>query len=45
VPEIGAPPRPLGADTDAVLRDYGFAAGEIDALKASGTIGVAKAER
>lgn len=45
VPEMGAPPRPLGADTDTVLRDYGFAAGEIDALKASGTIGVAKAER
>jgi alpha-methylacyl-CoA racemase len=45
VPEMGAPPRPLGADTDAVLADYGFAAGEIDALKASGTIGVAKAER
>ena len=33
------------ADTDTVLRDYGFAAGEIDTLKASGTIGVAKAER
>jgi len=45
LPEMGAPPRPLGADTDAVLRDYGFQTGEIDALKASGTIGVAKAER
>ena len=45
VPEMGAPPRPIGADTDAVLADYGFEAGEIDALKASGTIGVAKAER
>jgi alpha-methylacyl-CoA racemase len=45
VPEMGAPPRPLGADTDAVLADYGFDAGEIGALKASGTIGVVKAER
>jgi alpha-methylacyl-CoA racemase len=45
VPQMGAPPRQLGADTDTVLADYGFGAGEIDALKASGTIGVAKAER
>jgi alpha-methylacyl-CoA racemase len=45
MPEMGVPPRPLGADTDAVLRDYGFNAAEIDALKASGTAGAAKADR
>lgn len=45
VPEMGAPPRPLGADTDTVLRDYGFEAGEIDALKKTGVVGAAKAER
>ncbi|MBX9591822.1 MAG: CoA transferase [Hyphomonadaceae bacterium] len=44
VPELGAPPRPIGADTDAVLGDCGFSAGEIDALRKSGVIGAAKAE-
>jgi alpha-methylacyl-CoA racemase len=42
VPEMGAPPRPLGADTDAVLGDYGFPAGEIDALKRAGVIGATR---
>jgi alpha-methylacyl-CoA racemase len=42
VPEMGAPPRPLGADTDAVLGGYGFAAGEIDALKRIGVIGATR---
>ena len=37
--EIGAPPRPLGADTDAVLRDWGFAEAEIGELKAAGIVG------
>ena len=41
--EIGAPPRPRGADSEAVLRDWGFAASEIDALRSAGTIGTAKA--
>ncbi len=41
--EIGAPPRPRGADSEAVLRDWGFAASEIDALQSAGTIGTAKA--
>ena len=40
VPEMGAPPRQLGADTDAVLEDYGFESGEIDALRAAGIVGV-----
>ena len=39
VPEMGMPPRPLGADTDAVLRDWGFAAEEIDDLKAPASAG------
>ena len=45
VPEMGAPPRPLGADTDAVLNDYGFEAGEIAKLKDTGIVGAAKAGR
>jgi alpha-methylacyl-CoA racemase len=43
VPEMGAPPRVPGADTDAVLQDFGFAAGEIDALEESGVVGAARA--
>jgi alpha-methylacyl-CoA racemase len=39
VPEIGAPPRPVGADTDAVLADFGFTAPEIAALKDAGVVG------
>ena len=39
VPEMGAPPRQLGADTDAVLDDYGFEAGEIEKLKETGVVG------
>ena len=41
--EIGAPPRPRGADSEAVLSDWGFAAAEIDDLRAAGVIGTAKA--
>jgi alpha-methylacyl-CoA racemase len=41
--EIGAPPRPRGADSEAVLNDWGFAATEIDDLRAAGVIGTAKA--
>jgi alpha-methylacyl-CoA racemase len=41
--EIGAPPRPRGADSEAVLRDWGFAPSEIDALRSAGTIGTAEA--
>ena len=41
--EIGAPPRPRGADSEAVLSDWGFAAAEIDSLRAAGVIGTAKA--
>jgi len=31
--------RPLGSDTDSVLMDAGFSAGEIDALRAQGCVG------
>jgi len=41
--EIGAPPRQRGADSEAVLSDWGFAAAEIDDLRAAGVIGTAKA--
>jgi len=41
--EIGIPPRPRGADSEAILRDWGFAADEIDALRWGGVIGAAKA--
>jgi alpha-methylacyl-CoA racemase len=41
--EIGIPPRPRGADSEAILRDWGFAADEIDALRSGGVIGAAKA--
>ena len=40
VPEVGAPPRPVGADTDAVLADFGFSAAEIARLKGAGVVGV-----
>ena len=43
VPEMGATPRQPGADTDAVLADFGFAGTEIEALKKAGVIGVAEA--
>jgi alpha-methylacyl-CoA racemase len=39
-PEMGAPPRPPGADTDAVLRDFGFSPAEVAALKEAGCVGV-----
>ena len=37
-PEIQGPPRKPGADTDAALRDWGFAAGEITRLRDAGAI-------
>ena len=40
--EIGAAPRPRGADSEAVLRDWGLTAAEIDALRAAGVIGTGK---
>jgi alpha-methylacyl-CoA racemase len=39
VAEIGATPRPRGADSETILRDWGFAASEIDALRTTGVIG------
>ena len=43
--EMGAPPRPRGADTETVLADWGFAAAEIAELKKASAIGVAELER
>ena len=41
VPEMGAPPRPAGADTDAVLTDFGFSEAEVAELKDAGVVGAA----
>jgi alpha-methylacyl-CoA racemase len=41
VPEMGAPPRQPGADTDAVLADFGFSAAEIAQLKDACVVGAA----
>jgi alpha-methylacyl-CoA racemase len=40
-PEMGAAPRQPGADTDAVLADFGFSSAEIGELKDAGVVGVA----
>jgi alpha-methylacyl-CoA racemase len=40
-PEMGSPPRPRGADSDAVLADWGFPAAEIAELKRAGVVGAA----
>jgi alpha-methylacyl-CoA racemase len=40
VPEMGDPPARPGADTDAVLADFGFDASEIASLKEAGVVGV-----
>jgi alpha-methylacyl-CoA racemase len=39
VPEMGSPPQTPGADTDAVLKDWGFREAEIAALKTAGAVG------
>jgi alpha-methylacyl-CoA racemase len=39
--EMGAPGRPRGADSEAVLGDWGFAPGEVAELKKSGVVGAA----
>jgi alpha-methylacyl-CoA racemase len=41
--ELGAPPRPRGADSEAVLSDWGFSAEEIARLKRGGVIGASEA--
>jgi alpha-methylacyl-CoA racemase len=41
VPGMGAPPRQAGADTEAVLADFGFAAAEIAEHANAGVVGVA----
>jgi len=43
--DFGLPPRPLGADTDAVLRDWGFASEEIGDLRRAGVVGTREGER
>jgi alpha-methylacyl-CoA racemase len=40
VPKMGDPPARPGADTDAVLADFGFDASEIASLKEAGVVGV-----
>jgi alpha-methylacyl-CoA racemase len=40
-PEMGAAPRQPGADTDAVLADFGFSEVEIGRLKDAGVVGTA----
>jgi alpha-methylacyl-CoA racemase len=39
VPEMGSSPRKAGTDTEAVLCDFGYTAGEVAALAESGVIG------
>ncbi len=39
VPELASVPVKPGADSDAVLADFGFSPSEISALKADGTVG------
>ena len=41
VPEMGRAPRPPGADTEAVLADFGFAPAEIARLIETGAVGAA----
>ena len=35
---VDTPPPPLGADTEAVLAELGYAPGDIAALRASGAV-------
>jgi alpha-methylacyl-CoA racemase len=44
VPQMGEPGRARGADSEAVLKDWGFAAAEIAALSKDRVIGTAKVE-
>jgi len=39
--EMGSPPRPRGADSEAVLSDWGFAEAEIAELMGAGAVGAA----
>jgi alpha-methylacyl-CoA racemase len=43
--EMGAAPRGRGADSEAILKDWGFASAEIAQLSKTGVVGAAKAER
>jgi alpha-methylacyl-CoA racemase len=44
VPQMGAPARGRGADGEAILKDWGLAAAEIDRLTQAGVVGAAKVE-
>lgn len=37
-PRADTPPRPIGADTDAVLRELGYSVAETERLRASGVV-------
>jgi crotonobetainyl-CoA:carnitine CoA-transferase CaiB-like acyl-CoA transferase len=39
MPEMGTPPRPVGADTETVLADFGYSEAEIGRLKNEGVVG------
>jgi alpha-methylacyl-CoA racemase len=41
IAEMGPPGRPLGADSEAILKDWGFAANKIAELKKAGVVGAA----
>jgi alpha-methylacyl-CoA racemase len=41
--ELGTPPRPRGADSEAVLSDWGFSPQEIARLREGGVVGVSEA--
>ena len=43
--ELGISPRPLGADTDAALIDWGFSADEIGELRRAGIVGAQAEEQ
>ena len=40
-PEMGSPPRPRGADSEAVLADWGFTQAEVAELAKAGVVGAA----
>jgi alpha-methylacyl-CoA racemase len=39
-PQMGTPPRPAGADTEAVLADFGYSQAEVAELKGAGVVGL-----
>jgi alpha-methylacyl-CoA racemase len=43
-PKMGAPSRGRGQEGEAILKDWGLTAAEIDALAGSGAVGAGKVE-